>query len=204
MSISNTKKADKTTRLVTLAILTALIIILQIVSNFIRFGPVQITLALTPVIIGAALYGMWAGAFLGTALGVVILIWGLCGLDGGFVLALMSVNPVMGVALAVFKTTFAGLAAGAIYAALSKKNDLAASFIAGALCPIVNTGIFISVMFTVFFDVLSNYYSLYGEGKTIFAFTISTFVGINFIVELVVNMVLATAVTRIIRIAKKK
>lgn len=200
MSITNTKKVDKTVRMVTLAILTALIIILQIVSNFIKFGPVQITLALTPIIIGAALYGMWAGAFLGTVLGVVILVWGLCGLDGGFVLTLMGINPVIGVALATFKTTFAGLAAGAVYTALSKKNDIAASFVAGGLCPIVNTGLFILAMLTVFVDVVKGF----ADGQNVIVYTFVTFVGINFVVEFVVNMVLATAVTRIIRIARKK
>jgi len=202
MSISNTKKVDKTARMVTLAILTALIIILQIVSNFIKFGPVQITLALTPIIIGAALYGMWAGAFLGTVLGGVILVWGLCGLDGGFVLTLMGINPVLTVAACVLKTTFAGLVAGAIYAAISNKNDIVASFVAGGLCPIVNTGLFVLTMLTVFVDLMKSAAEVAGA-QNVIVYTLSAFIGINFLVELIVNMVLATAVTRIIRLARK-
>ena len=199
MSNLNTKGAEKTRRLVMIAILSALIIVLQIISNFIQFGPVQITLALTPVIIGAAMYGMWAGAFLGTVLGGVILIWGLSGLDGGFVMTLISINPVVGVMLAVLKTTVAGFVAGVVFKAIAKKNDLVASFVAGGLCPIVNTGLFILTMLTVFVDVVKGF----AEGKNVIVFALSAFVGINFIVEFIVNMVLATAVTRIIRAVKK-
>lgn len=199
MNTTKSNSTDRTNRLVMLAVLSALIIVLQIVSNFIKFGPVQITLALTPIIIGAAMYGMWAGAFLGTVLGVVILVWGLSGLDGGFVITLMNINPVVGVMLAVFKTTVAGFVAGVVFKVIAKKNDLVASFVAGGLCPIVNTGLFILTMLTVFVDVVKGL----ADGKNVIVFALSAFVGINFLVEFIVNMVLATAVTRIIRAVKK-
>ena len=195
----SSKNTEKTRRMVTLAILAALVIVLQIISNYIKFGPVQITLALTPIIIGAALYGMWAGAFLGAILGVVILIWGLFGLDGGFMLILIDANPFFAVALCVLKTTIAGFVSGAVFKALSKKNDVVASFVAGGLCPIVNTGVFLVGMFTVFIDTLRGF----ADGQNILLFTITAFVGVNFLVEFIVNMVLATAVTRIIRAVKK-
>ena len=194
-----TKNTEKTRRLVMIAILSALIIVLQIISNFIRFGPVQITLALTPIIIGAAMYGMWAGAFLGAVLGGVIVVWGLLGLDGGFVLALMGINPFMTIAVCILKTTVAGFVAGVVFKAIAKKNDVVASFVAGGLCPIVNTGIFLAAMLTIFVDFVKGL----ADGKNVIVFAISTFVGINFLVEFIVNMVLATAVTRIIRAFKK-
>ena len=195
----SSKNTEKTRRMVTLAILAALVIVLQIISNYIKFGPVQITLALTPIIIGAALYGMWAGAFLGAILGVVILVWGLFGLDGGFMLILIDANPFFAVALCVLKTTIAGFVSGAVFKAFSKKNDVVASFVAGGLCPIVNTGVFLVGMFTVFIDTLRGF----ADGQNILLFTITAFVGVNFLVEFIVNMVLATAVTRIIRAVKK-
>ncbi|MBR7083021.1 MAG: ECF transporter S component, partial [Clostridia bacterium] len=149
MSLRNT---ERTRRLVMIAIISAIIIVLQVISNYIKFGPVQITLALTPIIIGAALYGMVAGAVLGAVLGVVILIWGLLGLDGGFVLLLIDTNPFFAVTLCILKTTIAGFVSGAVFKALSKTNDVVASFVAGGLCPIVNTGVFLVGMFTVFID----------------------------------------------------
>ena len=202
MNTSKTNSIDKTARLVTLAVLTALIIVLQVVSNFIKFGPVQITLALTPIIIGAAMYGMWAGAYLGAVLGVVILVWGLSGLDGGFVMALMSINPVLTVVVCLLKTAIAGFVAGIVFKAIAKKHDLVASFVAGGLCPIVNTGLFLASMLTVFIGFTSGLAAEYGNGQTVLIYALSAFVGINFVVEFIVNMVLATAVTRIIRAVK--
>ena len=198
----SSKNTEKMRRMVTLAILAALVIVLQIISNYIKFGPVQITLALTPIIIGAALYGMWAGAFLGTVLGVFNLIWGLLGLDTGFVITLMGINPVFAVEVCVLKTTFAGLVAGLVFKIIAKKNDLAASFVAGGLCPIGNTGLFLAAMFTVFGDVLKGFAEA-ANAQSVFVFAITAFVGVNFLVEFIVNMVLATAVTRIIRAVKK-
>ena len=55
----------KTQRMVGLAIFTAIIIVLQLVSTFIKFGPFSITLAMIPIVVGAAVYGAGAGAYLG-------------------------------------------------------------------------------------------------------------------------------------------
>ena len=55
----------KTKRTVGIAIFSAIIVLLQIICTFIKFGPFSITLALAPIIIGAAIYGVGAGAFLG-------------------------------------------------------------------------------------------------------------------------------------------
>ena len=46
-----------TRKMVTLAIFTALIIVLQLVANVAKVGPVSITLSLVPIVVGAALYG---------------------------------------------------------------------------------------------------------------------------------------------------
>lgn len=123
--------------------------VLQLVSNFVKFGPVTITLALAPIIIGAALYGSGAGAILGFVLGLVVFIFGLFGLDGGFVQLLMAQNAFAAILLCLVKTTVAGWLAGLVYKAIQKKSGLAAVITAGIVCPVVNTGIFILGM--VFF-----------------------------------------------------
>ncbi len=52
-------------RMTGLSLLTAIIAVLTVLGNFVRFGPFPITLALAPIIIGAAMYGPSAGAILG-------------------------------------------------------------------------------------------------------------------------------------------
>ena len=45
--------------------LAALVAVLQLLGQFIKFGPVSISLVLIPIVVGAALYGPTAGAVLG-------------------------------------------------------------------------------------------------------------------------------------------
>ena len=60
--------------MVGIAILIALVVILQLLGQFIRFGPASITLVLLPIVVGAAVYGPSAGAILGLAFSVVVLL----------------------------------------------------------------------------------------------------------------------------------
>ena len=93
----------RTRKLTGLAIFTAVIVVLQILCTFVRFGPFSITLALTPIVIGAAVYGAGSGAFLGFVMGLVVLITGILGWDGGTVNYLISINAVSTILLCMLK-----------------------------------------------------------------------------------------------------
>ena len=41
-------------------LLTALVVVLQLLGSFIKFGTVSISLVLIPIVVGAALYGVGA------------------------------------------------------------------------------------------------------------------------------------------------
>lgn len=194
----NKGKRGDTRRLTGLAIFTALIIVLQIICTFVRFGPFSITLALAPIIIGAAMYGRKAGAYLGFVFGLVVLITGIMGWDGGVVMLMLSQNAIGCVLICLVKGAAAGWAAGIIYELISKKNDLAAVITAGIVCPIVNTGLFIVGMLVFFMSMLTDWAS----GEAMLYYIIFGLTGINFVIELAVNMVLASGITRIIHAGK--
>lgn len=189
----------KTRKLTGLALLTAVVVVLQIICTFIHFGPFSITLALAPMIVGAAIYGLGSGALLGGVFGLVVLITGLMGLDGGTVNLLMGMDPIATIAICILKGAAAGAAAGAVYKLLENKNQLVAVICAGIVCPIVNTGIFILGMLLFFSDTLVSW----AAGTQLLNYIIFGLCGLNFLVELGTNLVLSTAITRIIRIAKK-
>lgn len=193
---------NKTKKMTGLAILTAVIVVLTIVCTFVRFGPFSITLALAPIIIGGALYGRRAGAFLGTVFGAVVLITGFLGWDGGTVLFLMSQNK-LAVAETILTCLVKGAAAGyvsaVVYKLIAPQNSLAAVILASVLCPVVNTGLFIAGMLLFFKDVLLGWAS----GASLIYYVIFGLTGINFVVELLSNLILSSAVTRIIGISKK-
>ncbi|MBP3484139.1 MAG: ECF transporter S component [Oscillospiraceae bacterium] len=193
------KQTGGTRRMAGLAIFTAIIVVLQVLCTFIRFGPFSITLALAPIIIGTAMYGKGAGAYLGDVFGAVVLITGLLGWDGGTVMLLMGINPVGCILICLVKGIAAGFFAGLCYELLAKKNDKVGVLVSGIVCPVVNTGLFIVGMLVFFFDTLSGW----AGGQDLLLYIIVGLTGINFLVELAVNIILSSGITQIIRAGKK-
>lgn len=184
-----------------LAIFTAIIVVLTVLCNFVRFGPLSITLALAPIIIGTAIYGKRAGAYLGGVFGAVVIITGLLGWDGGTVMYLMSINPIAVILICLGKGVAAGFFAGLIYELLCGKSEKGAVITAGLVCPVVNTGLFIAGMLVFFGDVLSGWAD--ASGQTLILYLIIGLTGINFLVELAVNIILSSGITHIIKAGKK-
>ena len=163
----------RTRKLTGLAIFTAVIVVLQILCTFVRFGPFSITLALTPIVIGAAVYGAGSGAFLGFVMGLVVLITGILGWDGGTVNYLISINAFSTILLCMLKSIVAGWA---------------------------NTGLFILLLSLFFRSTLE----VWAGGTSVMHYTIISLTGINFLIELLVNLGLASVITRIIKSGVKK
>ena len=195
----NNNTTRKTQQLTGMAIFSAIIVVLTIFCTFIKFGPVSITLALAPIIIGAAVYGAGAGAILGFVFSLVVLLTGIFGWDGGFIMYLMSLSPV-GLLVTIFlKGTAAGFLSGVLYRVISRKNEKTAVLCAGIACPIVNTGLFVACMFLFFMDALQGM----AGGRDLVAYIIFGLCGINFVIELVVNIALSSVITYIIKLRKK-
>ena len=182
-------------RLTSLAILAALVVVLQTVASGIRIGPVPISLTLVPIVVGAILFGPGAGAGLGFVFGLVCLIAGVTGADK-FTYLLWTASPFWLIVVCVGK---AGLCAGLAAKALEKKQTL--SCIAAALvAPVVNTGVFAVGMLTVFRPILAQY----AGGTDVVPYLFVAFIGVNFLVEFAVNAVLSAAIARIVQVVRKQ
>lgn len=191
------KAHEKTRRLTGLALLTAIIIVLQVVASFVKFGPFSITLALAPIIIGAALYGASAGAWLGGVFGVVVFIACVAGWDvGGNIL--FTANPFLTCVLCIVKGALAGLVAGVVFRAIEGRSHMAASIVAGIVCPVVNTGIFCIGLSLFFHDTLV----AWAGGTDLVYYIIFGLTGVNFVLELAINLVLSTVIARVVRARK--
>ena len=129
-------KNNNTQKIVGLGLFTAIVIVLQLMGSFIRFGTFSISLVLVPVVIGAALYGAGAGAWLGFVFGVVVLL-------SGDAAAFLGVNALGTILTVLVKGTLAGLLSGLVYKALENKNRTLAVAVAAVVCPVVNTGVFL-------------------------------------------------------------
>ena len=195
--MSNTNKSN-VYRLTGLGILTAIIIVLQVLTTFVRFGPFSITLALIPIVVGAAMYGKGAGAYLGAVFSVVVVIMCITGGDvGGFMV--WSANPVMCVIMCMLKGTAARFLAGLMYQLVGKKNQLLGVILAALISPIANTGIFIIGMLLFFRETLASW----AGGSDLLTYIIMGLTGVNFLVELGVNIVLSPIVVKIIDAVRK-
>ncbi|MBO5378330.1 MAG: ECF transporter S component [Ruminiclostridium sp.] len=188
------KKKFNTKALVGLGLLTAIVVVLQAMAISIRFGVFAITLTLVPIIVGAALYGWKAGAWLGFVFGVVVLMT-----DAG---AFLAVNVPGTIVTCILKGTLAGLCAGVVYRLISKKNRIAAVVTAGVVSPVVNTGIFLLGCVLFFMDTIKEWAA--GAGfENAGAYMVTAFVGLNFVIELAVNLVLSSAIVAIIEYGVK-
>jgi len=192
-------KNDKnnTKRLTGLAIFGAIIIFLQLFATFVKFGEISITLALTPIVVGAAAYGMFAGALLGAILGGVTLVACIFGWDiGGNIL--WTASPLLTALLCFVKAGAAGFVSGLIYTLFSKKSANIGTVAAAVACPIVNTGIFCLAMALFYKDILNSW-----AGDTpALSYVIFGLVGINFVIEFSVNLILSPVAARVLRIKK--
>lgn len=186
------------TRLIVgLGLLTAIVVVLQFLGASIRFGAFSISLVLMPIVIGAALYGYGAGAWLGLVFGVVVLL-------SGDAAPFLTVNPFGTIVTVILKGTLAGAAAGLVYKLLAKKCPTIVSALgAAAVCPVVNTGIFLLGCRLFFFDTVSEWAQGAGFGDNAVAFMFLVLVGLNFVFEFVVNIVLCPAIVTLVRIGEK-
>ena len=198
MSITGKKTlSSKTERLAGLGILTAIIIVLQIISTFVKFGPFSITLSLIPIIVGAAIYGVGAGAYLGAVFSAIVVIMCITGGDVGGAMV-WNANPIMCLVVCMLKGTLAGFEAGIHYKALEKSNKIVASVVAALVSPIANTGIFIIGLVLFFKDTLA----LWAGGSDLLYYIVFGLTGVNFLVELGVNIILSPVIVRIIQAVK--
>ena len=191
------RNAKKTQTIVGIGMLTALVAVLQVFASTVRLGPVSITLTLVPIIIGAALYGWKAGAWLGFIFGVIVLFT-------PDVAAFMAISVPATLVTVLLKGTLAGLCAGLVYTAIEKKNRTAAVIVSGIAAPIVNTGIFLLGCAMFFMEIVQALAAENGMAENIFLFIIVGMAGTNFLVELGINMLLSSAIVFIIGIVKKR
>ena len=183
------------------AMMIAITVVLGIISNFIKFGLISITLTLIPVIVGAAIFGWRGGAVLGFVSGLIVYFSGLLLWDGGTVMFYITSNGFISAVatplLVIIKGTAAGICAGLVYKLAAKKSSLLGVVLAGITAPVVNTGIFVLGTLTIFRNTL-------GEGSLwVVLVALLAAIWVNFVIELSLDLVLSTAVERIVTASKK-
>ena len=189
-------KRLNTQKLALLALFTAIVAVLQMMGIAIRFGVFAVSMVGVPIIIGGALMGPLAGAWLGLVFGVTVLASG----DAALFFAW---NPAATVAVVLLKGILAGLAAGAVYQLLEKKNSFLAVLAAAVAYPVVNTGVFFLGCMLFFLEDCVQFAANLGVTGSGPMVVMTVFIGFNFFFELGLDLVLSGVVERLIQVGKK-
>ena len=186
---------NKTKQIVGVGLFTAIVVVLQLLGGGIRFGIFSVSLVLVPIVVGAAVYGWGAGLWLGFSFGVAVLLSG----DAGLFLV---VDPLATVGVVLVKGAMCGLISGLAYRFVSKLHEVVGVVTAAVLCPLVNTGIFLIGCQLFFLETVTGWAAEYGF-PNVANYMIFGLAGVNLLIELGVNLVLAPIITRLIHIARK-
>ena len=179
-------------RLVLLSLFTALVAILAYYGGFVKIGGLaSISLTLSPVVLGAALCGPFAGAWLGGVSGAVFFLTP----DAAFWLGLSIPGTIITV---MVKGILAGYLSAVCYKMLSKKNRYLAVAVSAVVAPVVNTGIFILGCLIFFMDTVNA--GAAGASMSAASYLLIFFVGLNFVFELLSNIIFSPVIVRLLDI----
>lgn len=194
---------QKIYRMVGLSLLAALIVVLQLVAGSIRVGMFSFTLTLVPIVVGAALFGPSAGAFLGAVFGAVVFAGCISGTDPGSHLLFLA-NPFYCALTCFGKGMLAGWCAGLVYRLIVKQSasvvrSYFAVLAAAVVTPVVNTAIFCLSLVFLFRETLETF----AAGSDLLSYIFLGLVGVNFLSELGINLVLSPVIPTMLRAIKK-
>ena len=195
--MEKTRKTMSTSTIVGTGLLIAIVVVLQFISMyFLRFATFSITLTLLPIVVGVALYGKTAGAILGLAFGIAVLLTG----DAN---AFLQINAPGTIITVLLKGALAGFCSGLVYSLISKKNHTAAVIAAAVTAPVVNTGIFALGYFVFFANTPEVIAMAEGAGVDIVTLLFVGMIGGNFFIELGINIVFNPVIMYLIKLGRK-
>ncbi len=171
------------------AMLTALIAVFQVIASIVPTNP-SINLTLIPVVIGAIILGPRAAAWLGFVGAVSVIVT-----PSTFIF--YEWNWWGAVLTIVLKGVLSALAAAYLFKLLEKLNKWVAIVAAAAICPIVNTGIFVLGTLIFFKQQITETYSVQGN---FLYFILFTYIAFNFVFEFAANVVLSPTIAKIVEI----
>lgn len=194
----NKEKFFTTQNIVYLAILTTLLVVLNLLSTVFKIIT-NVNLTLIPIVLGALLLGVRGGFILGAISGLMTFAFGVTGVDA-FTNFLFTQHPLLTFLTCTVKIIAAGVIGGFVYSFFKDKNKYVATFMASAVVPVVNTLVFILGALTMY-DSMSVLAS--GNGVGVIYFLIIICAGVNFLIELAINLVVAPAIYSVVKVLDK-
>lgn len=185
-----------------LAILIAVMIVLAVTpfGFHLRIGPIEMSLMVIPVAIGAIVLGPVSGAILGFVFGLTSFIE--CFGGSAFGMFLMTISPVMTFIACMVPRILCGFLSGLVFKGLRKfdRTKIVSFFAASLSTALLNTIFFIGVILLFFWnnDTFLAKMTEWGMPiENLWVFIIA-FVGINGVIEAAVNFIVAAPIAKAI------
>ena len=215
------KNSMQIKRLVGMASLTALVIVLQLLGNFIPNFANSLALALIPIAVGAILYGPLAGLFLGAVMSATV------ATNPSNYSLMATGSDTFKLLLVMFvKSPLAGLAAGYAYKGIAhfakkaegkKRNALffVAVFTASIVVPVVNTLTYAVGMLLLFEAMGSESFKIStalvnnsaATGGTSYGSAVAVvflfWIGLNFFIEFGISAVASQAIVMLVKVLSR-
>lgn len=184
-----------------LAVLIALVVVLQLFASAIPMFGITLNFSLIPIVLAGIFFGAYGGGLVGLVSGLVTFITtAVMGREPSTAF-LFQASPVILTIVCIGKTTLAGVVAGILYRVIGKKNELIASYVAALTVAVVNTGIYLLGMVIMKNDVAS-FLGTEATAGVVFV-TVFGLIWLNFVLEIVVNLLIAPALYRIVSVIEK-
>lgn len=195
-----TKKRSKTLRLATLAIMSAIIIVMSFTPlGYLKIGTVEITFLTIPVVLGAIIMGPIDGAVLGAVFGLTSFIQ--CFGMSPFGAMLLSINPIYTFITCLIPRILIGFIAGYVFKQFEKHNaNRGVSYTVSSLLGVLTNTVFFFVFVILLFGQ-TEYIQSFGNSVITIVITLA---GINAVIELVVCTVLSAVLAKpLIKVVNK-
>ena len=196
------KSKEKVTRLVLLALFTAIMIIMSTTPmGYLNIGPLAITLNVIPLGIAAIALGPTGGLVIGAVFGITSFLQCI-GIGGVSAMgsALFQISPILAFLQRFIPRLLDGLIIGLLHKFFVKKFGTKIScFFTGFLAALLNTALFMSSLVLLFGN--TEYMQNLIDGKNILIF-ICSFVGINAVFELFASTVITGSIGSVLYKAK--
>lgn len=200
-------RRQKTVLLVETAMLAAIVVVMALTPiGYLRVGPLELTLIMVPVIIGAVTCGPAVGALLGGVFGITSFVQCFMGSPLGAILVTHSIPRTF--LVCVITRILAGLLCGLLFKVCSAhdKKGSWSYLVAGISGSLLNTLFFLGALALLFFGVTftPEQAASLGGVDTILKTVIAIAAGINAPIELLVCALLGSAVGKGVAVALRK
>ena len=200
------KKKITTHYLVELALFIAIILVMKITHlTSIPVGPLNMTLTMIPIAIGAMLMGPLAGGILGLVYGFTSLYDAVSGASA-MTAFFFQISPIHTIILCVVLRTIVGAATGWIFLLVRKidRTKTICYFVGGLAAPVLNTLLFMGYIVVFFYqtEFVQNLVTSLGA-RNPFMFVV-LLVGVQGILEAVAGLVIGGGVAKAVARAIKR